>query len=221
MTTRTNQSDLFNSHSSRMGRLDSLSDYILLHIFEYLDVISLTRAQCASRHTFLASYRVLSNSPSIVTESGIGPHSIRKVLAKLTSTPKFAIIIGERASQKLSNFVSALQRDLPKSTHVVLAKCANVLKPNLQLTSNPSNKQQRKRSSSDLAPSAEDGQSEAGDYTVFMAALPDTQCSSFYVKVSDSDPPVITDETLRAYGLQDVDQVQLNECLYPRQLPIQ
>lgn len=193
-----------------MTPLDCLNDCVLLHILEYLDVISLTRVQSTSRRLFISAYRVLTNSPSIVSESGIGPHSFKSVVAKLASTPTFALIVGERMNQRLSNFVSTLQNSLPKSTHVVLAKCTSVLKP-FALSPNsqiPHSKANRKRSSAeDIGAASSTAESTAvGDYTVLLASLPDTQCASLYVRVSEDEPPIITDESLRSYGLYDVDQ---------------
>lgn len=190
-----------------MVSLDDLNDFVLLHIFEYLDVISLTRMQMISRHLFVAAYRVLSNSPSIITKSGISPRSFKSILDGLTSTPTFALVVGERMNQKLSNFVSALQTSLPKSTHVILAKCTGVLKcPIVPAETSSSGKSLRKRAVDEDNADSSTEPSSIGDYTVFMASLPDTQCSSFYVRVCESTAPAITDESLRAYGLQDVDQ---------------
>ena len=46
---------------------DQLSDFLLLHIFEHLDVVSLVACQCSCKRCYTHGHSVLENSSSIIT----------------------------------------------------------------------------------------------------------------------------------------------------------
>jgi hypothetical protein len=101
--------------------LAHLSEYLVIEIFSFLEIVSLLRvSRCCKVWKLFVNEVCKSNPSMVISRLSVGQDNVRNtVLQKIQSRPSFALFFGVSVSSQLGSIIDGLRRQFPDNTKIV------------------------------------------------------------------------------------------------------